>query len=133
MQVECSAACGSFEMHDVIAGRGEQTFTIKIFGIGKHLRDASVMHHDRGRVSARCDGCCRGEWTRIRRERRQKIEPIAHRARDDGSQRRPQAQSIDQLQRRKKRAETIRIRENRADSATLQSIDEAATMIALDE
>src|ERR1700676_744837 len=106
-------------MYYAIAGRGEQTFSVKIFGNGEYLRDASMMHHDRLCVSARRDGCCRCDWTRIRREGRQKIEPIAHRARHNGSQSRSQTEQIDESQRREKCLEALWIRENRAHGATL--------------
>ena len=39
-------------LNDAIAGGGEQTFTVQIFRIREHLRDASVMHDDGG-ASAR--------------------------------------------------------------------------------
>ena len=92
MQIKRSAAYGRFELYDAIAGRAEQTLTIKVFGIGEHLRDASMMHDDRGCVGARCDGCCPCEWARVRLDRRKKIEPIADRARHNGSQSWSQAQ-----------------------------------------
>ena len=57
MQIECSAACGRFELDDSIAGGGEQTFTVQVFGIREHLRDASVMHDDRRVRWLAADGC----------------------------------------------------------------------------
>src|ERR1035437_4051571 len=100
--------------------------TVQVFRIGKYLRDA------RRCVNTWRDGCFRGERAQGGFMRRKKIEPIANHARQDGSQSGSQAEAIDQLQRREQHPETNGGRENRADGAPLESIDEAAAMILLD-
>ena len=87
-------------MDDAIAGGGEQTLTVHIFGISEHLRDASVMYNDNGCVRARRDCCLSVERARLRIKRRKKIEPIANYVRHDGSQGGSQAKMIDKFQRR---------------------------------
>ena len=90
------------------------------------------MHDDRRCVGARRDGCSPGERAQVGFKRRKKIEPIVNHARQNGSQSGSQAKAIDKLQRRQQHPQTMRVRENRADGAPLESIDEAAAMILLD-
>ncbi len=75
--------------------------------------------------------CFFGKRARLRR--REKIQPIARDARHDGSQSGPQTEAIDQLEGHEKNFKTIWIRENRADGAALDSIDEPASVMAFDE
>src|SRR5271168_2171429 len=128
MEIECSAAFGWFELDDAISGGREQTLAVQVFRIRKYLRDASVMDDDRRRIRARRGGCFFDERALLRR--RKKIQPIAQHARHDGSQSGPQTQAIDKCERCEKHSKAIWIRENRADGAALDSIEQRASVMA---
>ena len=121
----------SVELDDAIPGRREETFAVRVFRIRKYLRDASVMDDDRWRIRARRGGCFFDERVRLRR--REKIQPIAHHARHDGSQSGPQIEAIDQSERCEQHSKAICIRENRADCAALHSIDQPAIVMVFNE
>jgi hypothetical protein len=90
------------------------------------------MYYDGWSADVRADGldCAR---VRVGDERWKQIEPIAHRARHDGSESGPELHALNEHKRREEHPEPRGIWKDRGNGASLDSFDEAATMMLLDE
>src|SRR6266404_3423304 len=117
----------------MITGGGEQTLAVHVFRIREHLRDASTMHYDRRRVGARRVEAPDCVWLRIEAERWKQIKPVAHRGGQYGSESGPETCALDELKWREQHPEALGIGKDRGDGASLDPIDQAATMMLLDE
>src|SRR6202040_3030721 len=90
------------------------------------------MHHHAQRVR-RWNGVSFGSERARLIERRQQVDPVAGGTRHNGSQSRSQAKTIDDRKRSQQGAHPRWIGKYHADRAALQSLENPATMIALDE
>jgi hypothetical protein len=117
----------------MIAGVCEETLAVQVFRIREHLRDASTMYYDGWSAGGRRFDALDCAQVRVGAEWWKQIEPVAHRGGQDRSESGPESQALDELKRREQHSKPRGIGKDRGHGASLDSFDQAATMITLDE